>query len=110
MKTIVGVRLDGAIFRVLGLPVNASLEEVREAYKDLVKVWHPDRFANHPRLSAKAEEKLKEINNAYERLLSDFGNDIHSWHRPAASAPRCLPAFGLIRRSLLKCPHYLGTA
>jgi curved DNA-binding protein CbpA len=59
-------------FRVLDLTSNSSFEEVREAYKDLVSVWHPDRFANHPRRSAKAAEKLKEINEAYERLKLFF--------------------------------------
>jgi curved DNA-binding protein CbpA len=61
-------------FRVLGLPVNSSFEEVKEAYKDLVNVWHPDRFENRPRLKIKAEEKLKEINEAYERLSRFFKN------------------------------------
>jgi len=55
-------------YRLLGLNPGASEEEIREAYKDLVKVWHPDRFSNDPRLKEKANEKLKEINSAYEIL------------------------------------------
>ena len=31
-------------FRVLGLEAGSTPEQVRQAYKDLVKVWHPDRF------------------------------------------------------------------
>ncbi|MBW1888862.1 MAG: molecular chaperone DnaJ, partial [Deltaproteobacteria bacterium] len=38
----------------------ASPYEVKQAYKDIVNVWHPDRFSNNPRLKQKAEEKLKE--------------------------------------------------
>jgi hypothetical protein len=57
-------------YAVLGMPPGASMEELKTAYRDLVKVWHPDRFAGNPRLQRKAQEKLKEINLAYERLQS----------------------------------------
>src|SRR5207248_497914 len=43
-------------------------QEIKTAYRDSAKVWHPDRFLNDPRLQAKAQEKLKEINEAYEKL------------------------------------------
>jgi curved DNA-binding protein CbpA len=36
----------------------------------LANVWHPDRFVGNPRLQKKAEEKLKEINAAYEYIKS----------------------------------------
>lgn len=55
-------------YDILELKTNASLAEVKRAYKDIVNVWHPDRFSNNPRLKEKAEEKLKEINKAYETL------------------------------------------
>jgi curved DNA-binding protein CbpA len=57
-------------FEVLELDQDASLDEVRQAYKDLVNVWHPDRFSNNPRLRQKAEEKLKEANLAYRGVKS----------------------------------------
>ncbi len=47
---------------------SASAEEIERQYRDLVRVWHPDRFANDPRLRLKADEKLKEINAAYGQL------------------------------------------
>jgi len=53
---------------ILGLGPGASKEEVEQAYRDLANVWHPDRFANNPRLQEKAEEKLKEINSAYQYI------------------------------------------
>jgi large-conductance mechanosensitive channel len=56
-------------YQILGLRKGASEEEIKEAYKDLVKVWHPDRFTHDPDLQKKAEEKLKVINFAYERLI-----------------------------------------
>ena len=54
----------------LGLREDATQEEVKAAFRDMVKVWHPDRFGSDPRLREKAEQKLKDINNAY-RVLRD---------------------------------------
>jgi DnaJ-class molecular chaperone len=54
----------------LDLQPGASVEEIRRAYRDLVNVWHPDRFVHDPRLQKKAEEKLKIINEAYGYLLA----------------------------------------
>jgi hypothetical protein len=47
-----------------------SSGELKAAHRDLAKVWHPDRFVHDPRLQEKAQEKLKEINEAYELLSS----------------------------------------
>lgn len=57
-------------FEILELNPKASIDEAKQAYKDLVNIWHPDRFANNPPLKKKAERKLKEINRAYEAVLS----------------------------------------
>lgn len=57
-------------YELLGAAPGASAQELKEAYRDLAKVWHPDRFAHDPRLQQKAQEKLKEINEAYERLTA----------------------------------------
>lgn len=56
---------------VLALRPGASAVEIKGAYRDLVKVWHPDRFGSDPRLREKAEDKLKQINEAYLVLQSD---------------------------------------
>jgi hypothetical protein len=56
-------------YQVLNIEPGASKDAIRD-YKDLVKVWHPDRFCDDPRLQQKAEEKLKQINAAYEFLKS----------------------------------------
>ena len=57
-------------YEILGLTPDAPIEARKQAYKDLVKVWHPDRFAHDPRLQQKAQEKLQEINEAYETVHS----------------------------------------
>ncbi len=60
-------------FGMLGLKPGASQEEVTQAYRDLANVWHPDRFTGNPRLQRKAEEKIKEINSAYQCIKSFYG-------------------------------------
>jgi uncharacterized protein YjbI with pentapeptide repeats len=56
-------------YNALELEPGASLEEVNQAHKDLALVWHPDRLPkDSPRLQAKAQAKLQEINNARDRL------------------------------------------
>ena len=56
--------------KVLGLAPGASEQAIKDAYRDLVKVWHPDRFATDARLQQKAQEKLTELNTAFEHLQS----------------------------------------
>jgi curved DNA-binding protein CbpA len=70
-------------FDVLELDSNASLDEAKQAYKDMVNIWHPDRFSNNPRLKQKAEDKLKEINEAYE-MIQSF---LHSNKQQPKTAP-----------------------
>lgn len=53
---------------ILGVDANATRAEVRSAYMDLVRVWHPDRFPIGSTVRSKAEAELKLINAAYETL------------------------------------------
>ncbi len=57
-------------YQVLEIEAGASQADIRQAYKDLAKVWHPDRFCSDAALQQKAQEKLKRINAAYEFLKS----------------------------------------
>jgi hypothetical protein len=57
-------------YEVLGVKPGVSNRDLKAAHRDLAKVWHPDRFLHDPRLQQKAQEKLKEINEAYELLIS----------------------------------------
>ena len=57
-------------YEVLGVKPGVSNRDLKAAHRDLAKVWHPDRFLHDPRLQEKAQEKLKEINEAYELLIS----------------------------------------
>ena len=55
-------------YEVLGISENASEEEIKRAYKELVKKYHPDKYQNNP-LADLAEEKLQEVNEAYDMLM-----------------------------------------
>lgn len=57
-------------YEVLGVSENASEEEIKRAYKKLVKKYHPDRYQNNP-LADLAEEKLQEVNEAYDMLMKN---------------------------------------
>ncbi|MGO8943332.1 MAG: J domain-containing protein [Syntrophobacteraceae bacterium] len=56
-------------YRLFGIKPNARLYEINQAYRDLAKVWHPERFSNDPSMQAKARAQLKEIDIAYRMLL-----------------------------------------
>ena len=57
-------------YTILELNPGATKEEIIRSYRDLIKVWHPDRFQNDTRLLEKANRKLQEINHAYQKLKS----------------------------------------
>lgn len=56
-------------YEILGLKPGASQKEVKQAYRKLVKVWHPDSFLSLQE-KQKAEERIKQINEAYNQLKS----------------------------------------
>ncbi|MDL2258463.1 DnaJ domain-containing protein [Eubacteriales bacterium OttesenSCG-928-K08] len=58
-------------YKVLGVSDDATQEEIRAAYLSLVKKYHPDKYTDNP-LKELANEKIKEINEAYE-ILSKKG-------------------------------------
>lgn len=58
-------------YKVLGVSKDADQETIKKAYRELAKKYHPDKYVNNP-LASLAEEKLKEINEAY-RILTEGG-------------------------------------
>jgi hypothetical protein len=54
-----------AALQALDLDAGASEKQIRDAYRVLVKVWHPDRFEGDAKLKQAAEDKLKALNSAY---------------------------------------------
>jgi curved DNA-binding protein CbpA len=59
----------GDPYKVLGVSPTATDDEVKQAYRTLVKKYHPDKYAGSP-LQDVASEKMKEVNAAYDEITS----------------------------------------
>ena len=55
-------------YAVLGVSPSASDDEIKRAYRELVKKYHPDHYADNP-LADLAEAKMKEVNEAYDTIV-----------------------------------------
>lgn len=60
-------------YRLLGAPVGSDLRTVQACWRKLVRETHPDRFQNDPAEQQRANERLRRINEAYERLKGYLG-------------------------------------
>ena len=70
------VSQENDAFEVLGLSKNASLDEVKARYKELVRQYHPDILMGRgesKEVIERSTKKLQEINEAYGRLKEKFG-------------------------------------
>jgi hypothetical protein len=73
----------------LGLRSGASWKSVNDAYRDLVRVWHPDRFQNDERLRKRAEEQTRLLNRAIGLLREGYDpNKIRTVESRPHSNPR----------------------
>ena len=70
-------------YKVLGVNEGATNEEIRAAYLSLVKKYHPDKSTD-PDMKQLANEKLKEINEAYDQLTKNPGKTASSGYSGAA--------------------------
>jgi molecular chaperone DnaJ len=57
-------------YEVLGINENASIDEIKKAYHEMAKKYHPDQYGQNP-LRDLAEEKMREINEAYDYLMKN---------------------------------------
>ena len=57
-------------YQVLGVSRTATDEEIKKAYRDLARKYHPDNYHDSP-LADLAQEKMKEINAAYEVITKE---------------------------------------
>ncbi len=56
-------------YKVLGVSPSATDEQIKEAYRNLAKKYHPDQYTDSP-LKDLADEKMKEINEAYDAITA----------------------------------------
>lgn len=92
-------------FEVLGIEAGANQETVKATYRDLAKVWHPDRFADgETRLKKKAEEQLKSINAAYAHIEKHFVSQLSD---NAGNPDRLVPLNEALREAV---DHFAGAS
>jgi len=98
-------------YEILGIPKNATAKQIRDAYRKLSRKWHPDVNPGNK----EAEEKFKEISNAYDvlgneekrKLYDEFGEEglrpgfkpeaereYRRWEGAQAGRERTAEAFG----------------
>lgn len=66
-------------YEVLGVPQNAGNDEIKKAYRQLCKKYHPDSYVNNP-LADLAEEKFKEVQAAYEEIMKQRERGGYSYY------------------------------
>ena len=62
-------------YSILGVPRNASIETIKDAYRELARKYHPDNYSDDDPLKSLATEKMQEINAAYEDILANFNEE-----------------------------------
>ncbi len=60
-------------YKVLGVTPSASDADIKKAYRELAKKYHPDKYADSP-LADLASEKMKEVNEAYDQIVNERKN------------------------------------
>ena len=55
-------------YETLGIAKDASAKQIKASYRSLVKLYHPDRFAEGCKAHAETEKRIREINSAYAVL------------------------------------------
>jgi len=81
---------NGDHLYTLGLAPGATWQQINEAYRDLINVWHPDRFQTNERLRKKAEEQTRKINAAMEALRKSYKEE--GPQQPPTQKPQYNPA------------------
>ncbi|RDB59660.1 molecular chaperone DnaJ [Gordonibacter sp. 28C] len=71
--------------RILGLDEDATLDDIKAAYKETAQILHPDRFATNKKLQDRATEQFKNLQEAYEYLTSGKGSRTKAARAASAS-------------------------
>ena len=95
-------------YKILGISPKASNDEVKRAYREMSRKYHPDSYVNNP-LSDLAEEKFKEVQEAYKQIMDErehgFGGGFRSNQTNTASGDTTSVEMGAVR-NYINSGHY----
>ena len=91
----------GNPYEILGVREGAGEEEIKAAYRELVKKYHPDKYEGNP-LGDLAKEKMQEINEAYDFLMNKKGSKGGAYGAPewSGGGAQTSPEYMDIRRAI----------
>ncbi|MDS0524456.1 J domain-containing protein [Clostridium sp. SHJSY1] len=92
-------------YEILGVKQGASQEEIKSAYRKLVKQYHPDQYRDNP-LQELAQQKLAEVNEAY-RILSSGSSNQNSYSTTSSSGSYSSNNTGSYSQDLASARAYL---
>ena len=64
-------------YQVLGISRSASSDDIKKAYRNLSRKYHPDANINNPN-KTQAEERFKEIQQAYKQIMDEKENGYYN--------------------------------
>lgn len=94
-------------YKILGISSNASDDEVKRAYRDLSRKYHPDSYVDNP-LSDLAEEKFKEVQEAYKQIMAERERGYNSSFERGSYSQSSSSSYGNDSEQLMETVNYLN--